>query len=95
MQVNRPPADESLAVAMIGVALTPTPIDDWLGPKSAQSRRVGKELISLGFARRIKAPRSQRHLCQKFVVATVTGRLLRERLLRAMSMDGSAGDGCH
>lgn len=80
--INKPMADESVAIHLLGQALRPQPIDEWLGEKGSQTRRVGKDLLSLGLARRIKAPRSQRHLLQKFVVATTNGRLLRDRLLR-------------
>lgn len=81
--INKPMADGSVAIHLLGEASRPQPIEHWLGEKDSQTRRVGKELISLGLARRVKAPRSQRHLLQKFVVTTSNGRLLRDRLLKS------------
>lgn len=82
LTVNKPKADDSVAIHLLGEALSPKPVDSWMGEKDSQTRRVGKELISMGFARRVKAPRNQRHLLQKFVVATTSGRLLRDKLLK-------------
>ena len=90
--ISRPLADREMAVELLTQALRPTPIDDWLGPKDSARRRVGKEMLSLGFARRVKAPRTQRHLCQKFVVATGVGRLFRDRLARSAGASVTAAE---
>lgn len=85
--ILRPLSDRSVAIALLNRANQPCPIEDWLGEKGSHSRRVGKEMLSLGMARRVKAPRAQKHLMQKFVVVTGVGRLLRQRLQRSLDRD--------
>lgn len=83
--ILRPQEDRSAALELLNRAEKPCPIEDWLGPKDSRQRRVGKDLLSLGMARRIKAPKAKRHLCQKFVLVTGVGRLFRDRIARGES----------